>query len=190
MSSSLSKIRSIAISYGTMVHPTPQAYFEPAHSLGCRIINYLWNNWGEDECGLRDGEVDLYSVNIPLIEQILGVDGLKVCWTRLWRNSYGRLFKNVSGSIDHPTVAVGPDPISGQTQASGSEEAVIGGLLFKWSPEMKGLISPSLDSLPLGSDAWALHQGLISVTPLKASFGEPRSHEVINEDNILWKVRL
>ena len=173
-----------------MVHPTPQAYFEPAHSLGCRIINYLWNNWGEDECGLRDGEVDLYSVNIPLIEQILGVDGLKVCWTRLWRNSYGRLFKNVSGSIDHPTVAVGPDPISGQTQASGSEEAVIGGLLFKWSPEMKGLISPSLDSLPLGSDAWALHQGLISVTPLKASFGEPRSHEVINEDNILWKVRL
>jgi len=188
MSSSLSRMRSIALSYGTMVHPTPQAYFEPAHNIGCRIISHLWNNWGEDEGGLRDGEIDLYSVNIPLIEQILHMDGLKVCWTRLWRNSYGSLFKNVSGNIGQSTVAVDPDPLTGQTQASVAEKAT-GNLLFKWAPEMRGLISPSLDSLPIGSDAWALHQGLISVTPLRATFGEPRSHE-INEEDILWKVRL
>ena len=181
MSSSLSKTRSIALSYGTMVHPTPETYLEPAHNQGCRIMNHLWNNWGEDDCGLRVGEVDLYSVNIPLIEQILGVDGLKVCWTRLWRNSYGQLFKNVSGSIDHPT---------GQTQTSGPEEAAIGGLSFKWSPEMEGLVSPSLDSLPVGSDTWGIHHGHICVTPLRASLGEPPSREVINEENILWKVRL
>ena len=186
MSSSLSKMRSIALSYGTMVHPTPEAYIDPAHNHGCRILNHLWNNWGEDECGLRDGEVDLYTVNIPLIEQILDVDGLKVCWTRLWRNSYGQLFKNVSGSNGHPTVAVSPDPLTGQTQTSGPEE---GSLLFKWSPKIEGIISPPLDSLPVGSDAWALHQGFICVTPLRASFGEPRNHEVINEENMLWKVR-
>ena len=189
MSSSLSKIRSIALSYGTMVHPTPEAYFEPAHDLGCRIINHLWKNWGEDECGLRDGEIDLYSVNIPLIEQILGADGLKVYWTRLWRNSYGRLFKNVSSSIDHPMVTVGPDPLIGQTQATGAEAAIeFGSLLFKWSPEMRELVSPSY--LPVGSDAWVLHQGSVSVTPLRASFGEPRNREAINEENMLWKVRL
>jgi len=188
MSSSLSKMRAIALSYGIMVHPTPEAYFDPAHNHGCRIINHLWNNWGEDECGLRDGEVDLYSVNIPLIEQILGVDGLKVCWTRLWRNSYRQLFR----SIGHPTVAVGPDPLTGQTQTAGPEEAAAGSLLFKWSPDADSewLLSPSLDSLPVGSDTWALHQGLICVTPLRASFGEPRSHEVINKEDILWKVRL
>jgi len=185
MSSSLSKIRSIAISFGTMVHPTPEAYLEPAHRQGCHVLNHLWNNWGEDECGLRDGEIDLYSVNIPLIEQILGTGGLKVCWTRLWRNSYGQLFKNVSGRIDHPTVAVGPDPLTGQTQTSGSEG---GGLLFLWSPKMEGIISPSLDSLPVGSDSWAIHRGLISVTPLRATFGEPCNHEVINEESILWKL--
>ena len=190
MSSSLSKMRSIALSYGTMIPPTPEAYFDPAHNQGCRIINYLWNNWGEDEYGLRDGEVDLYTVNIPLIEQILGVDGLKVCWTRLWRNSYGQLFKNVSGSIGHPTVAVGPGPLTGQTQTLGPEEAAIGSLLFKWSPNVKELASPPLDSLPIGSDTWALHQGLICVTPLRASFGEPHSNEVINKEDILWKVRL
>jgi len=190
MSSSLSKIRSVAISYGTMVEPTPETYFDPAHNQGCRIINHLWNNWGEDECGLRDGEVDLYTVNIPLIEQILGVDGLKVCWTRLFRNSYGQLFKNVSGSIRQPAVAVGSDPLAGKTQSLNPEEATSGNLLFKWSPLMEELISPPLDSLPIGSDTWALHQGLICVTPLRASFGEPPSHEVINEEDILWKVRL
>ena len=187
MSSSLSRIRSVALSYGTMVHPTPEAYVDPAHNQGCRIINHLWNNWGEDECGLRDGEVDLYTVNIPLIEQILSVDGLKVCWTRLFRNSYGQLFKNVSGSIDHPTVAVG---LIDQTQPSAPEKEAIGSLLFKWSPMMEGLISPPLDSLPIGSDTRALHQGLICVTPLRASFGEPPSYGVINEEDILWKVRL
>jgi len=188
MSSSLSKIRSVALSYGTMVHPTPETYFDPAHNQGCRIINHLWNNWGKDECGLRDGEVDLYTVNIPLIEQLLGVDGLKVCWTRLFRNSYGQLFKNVSASIGYPTVAVGPDPLTDQTQTSDPDG--IGSLLFKWSPMMEGLISPLLDSLPVGSDTWALHQGLICVTPLRASFGEPPGHEIINEEDILWKVRL
>lgn len=189
MSSSLSKIRSVALSYGTMHHPTPKAYSDPAHKQGCRVINHLWNNWGEDECGLRDGEVDLYSVNIPLVEQILGVDGLKVCWTSLFRNSYGQLFKNVSGSIGHPIVTVGPDPLAGQTQTSDAEEGAIGSLLFKWSPKMDELISPLLDSLPVGSDTWALHKGLICVTPLRASFGEPPSHVVINEEDILWKVK-
>ena len=187
MSSSLSKTRSIALSYGTMVHPTPKTYFEPAHNQGCRIINHLWNNWGEDECGLRNGEVDLYSVNIPLVEQILGVDGLRVCWTRLWRSSYGRLFKNV-GSNGHPSVSIGPDPPTGQTQASGPEETT--SLLFKWSPDLEALLSPSLDSIPVGSDHWALHQRFICVTPLRATLGEPCSHEDINEENILWKVRL
>ena len=163
-----------------MVNPTPKAYLEPAHNMGCGIINHLWNNWGEDKCGLRDGEVDLYSVNIPLIEQILGVDGLKICWTTLWRNSYGRLFKNVSGSNDHHIV--GPD--------STSAPAAAGSLVFQWSPQLEGVISPSLDSLPVGSDGWALQQGLICVTPLRASFGEPWSQGVINEENMVWKVRL
>jgi len=192
MSSSLSKMRSVALSYGTMVYPVLETYFDPAHNQGCRIINYLWNNWGEDECGLRDGEVDLYSVNIPMIEQILGVDGLKVCWTRLFRNSYGQLFKNVSGSIGYPTstVAVGSEPNTGQTQTSDPEEIAMGSLLFKWSPMLEGITSPKLDCLPVGSDTWAIHQGFICVTPLRASFGEPPSHVVSNEEDILWKMSL
>ncbi|KAF8168079.1 survival protein sure-like phosphatase/nucleotidase [Crassisporium funariophilum] len=190
MSSSLSKKRAIALSYGTVVHPTPQTFFEPAHDLGCRIINYLWNNWGKDECGLRDGEVDLYSVNIPLVPQILADGGLKICWTTMWRNSYGRLFKNVAGTSDNTVQVAGPDAVGdSQTQASGPGKQS-SDLLFMWSPEMKGLITPSADSLPVGSDGWALHHGWVSVTPLRASFGEPEAQEAANAENVLWKMKL
>ncbi|CAA7265780.1 unnamed protein product [Cyclocybe aegerita] len=198
MSSSLSKMRSIALSYGTVVHPTPTTYFEPAHETGCRIINHLWNNWGEDECGLRDGEVDLYSINIPLIEDILSEEGLKICWTKMWRNSYGRLFKNIasgSNSRDRTVKAPGPDVASSNsniTQASGlgPEDEETGDLLFKWAPEMKGLITPSLEILPVGSDGWAICQGWISVTPLRASFGEPNTHDGLDSEKLVWKMKL
>lgn len=183
MSSSLSKIRSIALSYGTVVHPTPTAYFEPAHNLACRIIQHLWNNWGEDECGLRTGEVDLYSVNIPLVEGILSEEGLKICWTRMWRNSYGRLFKNIS--------TVNQDSISSYTTSMPKNEGEeIGDLLFKWSPEMRGLITPIPSMLPFGSDGWAIHNGWVSVTPLRASFGEPHIHDDIDPDSVVWKFKL
>lgn len=199
MSSSLSKKRAIAISYGTVIHPTPTTYFEPAHRMSCQIINHLWNNWGEDECGLRPGEVDLYSVNIPLIEDILSNEGLKICWTRMWRNSYGRLFKNISqtNSSNRSVQAPGADAITNrQTEASGSsleDEGNLeksGDLLFKFAPEMKGLITPSLTTLPVGSDGWALHHGWVSVTPLRASFGEPHTHDGVDPEKLMWKMKL
>ncbi|KAF9481410.1 sure-like protein [Pholiota conissans] len=195
MSSALSKMRSIAISYGTVVHPTPTTYFEPAHNLGCRIIGHLWNNWGEDEHGLREGEVDLYNINIPLIEEILSEDGLPIAWTRIWRNSYGRLFKHVSGlsSSDRLVQIPGPDaPTDQQSEASGPgpDNQGIGNLLFKWAPEMKGLITPLPDTLPIGSDGWAIYKGMVSVTPLRATFGEPHNNEAPDFDKLVWKMKL
>lgn len=195
MSSALSATRSIALSYGTVVHPTPQTYFEPAHALGCRIINHLWSNWGQDECGLRDGEVDLYSVNIPLIEKILSEDGLTISWTRMWRNSYGRLFKPTSQSPSSKNHLVDPTGThtsgpSAQEEARAPADVEIGDLLFKWGPEMKGLITPSPEALPVGSDGWAIYHGMVSVTPLRASFGEPYHNEPVNAEKIIWKMRL
>ncbi|KAG6857582.1 hypothetical protein H0H87_000181 [Tephrocybe sp. NHM501043] len=196
LSASLSKIRSIALSYGTVLHPTPTTLFEPAHRLGLSIICHLWNNWGADEGGLRSGEVDLYSVNIPLIEDLLADEGLKICTTTMWRNSYGRLFKSTANTrtlngqaplpagpdaLDITTPGNYTDPI--QTREQPAE------LSFKFSPDMKDLITPSLSSLPVGSDGWAIYQGWVSVTPLRASFGEPACSEVNVEDRI-WKLKL
>lgn len=196
LSSSLSKIRSIAISYGTVVHPTPTAYHEPAHRLGSRIIQHLWHNWGEDQHGLRDGEVDLYSINIPLIEGLLSEEGLKICSTTFWRNAYGRLFKDVSAehlprqTQSNVIITSGERQGEARTTATGPSPAETGGLLFKWAPDMKDLITPLPTSLPVGSDGWAIYQGYVSVTPLRASYGEPHTHQSTEVEDRIWKMKL
>jgi len=195
MSSSLSKVRSIALSYGTVIHPTPRTYFEPAHVLGSKIIEYLWDNWGADDAGLKNGEIDLYNVNIPLIEGLLSEEGLKIYWTTMWRTSYGKLFKAVSAS-DLSQRKVNPGgPDASATVPSEKAKVPVGsmteGLVFKWSPEMEGLVRPSLSSLVVGSDGWALHHGAVSVTPLRASFAEPPfSTEIQIVEERIWKMKL
>jgi len=166
LSSALSKVRSIALSYGTVLHPTPPTLYGPAHSLSLRIIDHLWNNWGSDSG--PPNEVDLYSVNIPLIEALLAEEGLPICWTYIWRNSYGRLFKML------------PAPSS---DSPGERN-----LVFKWSPDMAGLLTPSQASLPVGSDGWAISKGWASITPLNASYAEP-TQAVAVEDRV-WKMKL
>ncbi|KAG1864181.1 sure-like protein [Suillus subalutaceus] len=172
MSSALSQIRSIAISYGTVLHPTPNELFEPADILSGRIIQYLWNNWGKDVGGMRNGEIDMYN-------ELLDPKGIDVHWTHMWRNSYGQLFKAVSTpdatSTTKDVPNKGPD-VAGQFLAQESES---GGdiskdepatLVFKFSPDFQPLITPSVGSLPVGSDGWAIAKGHASITPLRACF--------------------
>lgn len=203
LSSALSRVRSIAISYGTVLHPTPASFHEPAHRLGARIIDHLWENWGQDEGGLRNGEVDLYNVNIPMIEGLLTEEGLKICWTRIWRNSYGRLFKaqpSSEAAAAASTVSpAGPD--SPNEDPRGTEAGPIdkiatpkdvGKLSFRWGPDMTGLINPSPSNLPIGTDGWAISQGWVSVTPIRASFAEPSGEwnvrSVADMKEQMWKL--
>ncbi|PFH54497.1 hypothetical protein AMATHDRAFT_71 [Amanita thiersii Skay4041] len=194
LSASLSKTRSIALSYGTVRHPIPTSYFEPAHALSCRIIQHLWDHWGKDEGGLRNGEVDLYSINIPMIEGLLSEQGLTICWTSMWRNSYGRLFMNVSHTVIKQSMsAAGPDALDNDdgslpNQLTKHDES--GDLLFQFSPDISATISPALSSLPVGSDGWALQQGWVSVTPLRASFAEPETVIKKKIEDRIWKMKL
>jgi tubulin---tyrosine ligase len=174
MSASLTKKRAIALSYGTVLHPTPPTLFVPAHILSTRILKHLWENWGTDEGGLRSEEVDLYSVNIPLVEQLLHKDGLKIYWTTIWRNSYGQLFKSVDPSTQ--SAAMG---LADQTCGEGHSEKVECGspnLTFSWAPQMEGLVNPALEDIPKGTDGFAIYHGNVSVTPIRASFAEPSIH--------------
>ncbi|KAJ7038175.1 survival protein sure-like phosphatase/nucleotidase [Mycena alexandri] len=191
----LTKTRSIAVSYGTVVHPTPAAYFEPAHVLACRIITHLWDNWGNDDGGLRTGEVDLYNVNIPLVEGLSTDESLPIIWTSMWRNSYGRLFKAVSsatpGKPERTMSAAGPDALTAEEPSaeSTSTGSTAGTLAFKFSPAMDGLIHPEESSLPVGSDGWAIFKGYASVTPLRAGFAEPPEDTRDIKDRV-WKMKL
>ncbi|KAI0307830.1 sure-like protein [Multifurca ochricompacta] len=203
LSSALSQTRSIALSYGTVGLPTPQTLFDPAHTLSAKIIRYLWDNWGNDEGGLRRGEIDFYSVNIPMIHGLLN-EGLPIIWTRVWRNTYHRLFKpyspkqsaglEVAGSQAGPdsmTAASAPTPLQAQVDITSKK---IGSLLFKFSPDMKHFINHPPSSLPEGSDSWAIENGYVSVTPMRASFGEPPAENLFTpgaaiQDRI-WRIKL
>lgn len=187
MSSALSQIRSVAISYGTVLHTTPNELFGPANILSGQIIQYLWNNWGKDIGGIRNGEIDMYNVNIPMIMELLNPEGIDVHWTHMWRNSYGRLFKAILTPGAMSTTKVVPNKgqdmarqyPAQQSEPGGDVEGDVEGdvsrdgpatLVFKFSPDFQPLITPSLGSLPVGSDGWAIAKGHASITPLRACF--------------------
>jgi len=178
LSSAVAGTRSIALSYGTMIHPTPTDWYDPAHELSIKIIQQLWENWGVDGVGLRNGEVDLYNVNVPMVETLLREGATEIMWTRIWKNSSNQLFKplSIEEKVQHK--------VMGTTQNSGSNlhlpspppidvNAKPGSLSFYFSPMLQGILHPDMDTLPEGTDAWAIHTGRVSVTPLRAGFAEP-----------------
>lgn len=183
MSSALSQIRSVAISYGTVLHTTPNELFGPANILSGQIIQYLWNNWGKDVGGIRNGEIDMYNVNVPMIMELLNPEGIDVYWTHMWRNSYGRLFKAILTPGATSTTRDVPNKGQDMARQYPAQQSEPGGdvegdvsrdepatLVFKFSPDFQPLITPSLGSLPVGSDGWAIAKGHASITPLRACF--------------------
>ncbi|KAI0322706.1 sure-like protein [Amylostereum chailletii] len=196
LSSSLSRVRSIALSYGTVQRAPSPSLHAPAHTLSGRIIQRLWDEWGADEGGLRAEEVDLYNVNIPMVDGLLAEDGLPVLWTRIWRNTYGRLFKEQSpeGQQTISGSSAGPDAPETPGQKGKVADVPGGGLVFKFAPDMTGLIGRKLSSMPEGSDGWAIEKGWASVTPLRASFAEPPANELFTSSGEIqdrvWKMKL
>lgn len=170
MSAALSRTRAIAISYGNVLHPTPLSLHQPALNLSARIVEYLWTNWGEDPDGIRDGEVDLYNVNLPMIHKLADPEGLQVYWTRIWRNSYTRLFKHVPvvDGTQKEILPDNPDPLT----SAGSAAQADASLAFKFAPDIESLVKPDLSVVPVGTDGWAFGMGHASITPMRSSFAE------------------
>ncbi|KAF8321285.1 sure-like protein [Clavulina sp. PMI_390] len=177
MSSSLAMVRSIALSYGVFSRPSPSEYVDPAHELGIRIIHKLWNNWGSDPSSPRNGETELYNVNIPLVKELLNPGSLEVVWTTIWRNQYASLFQEYKSDVSPASPDAPPastEPTLNPDSSSPAPPAVSApALSFHFAPTMGSLVNPPLESLPFGSDAWAVHHAKASVTPLRTSFAEP-----------------
>jgi hypothetical protein len=108
LSSTLSSYPSIAISYGVVTRPVPPRCLELANETAVEVVQKLWEDWGNDgtpnapwqyALGSSDGghrmkgKVQLYNVNLALIEKSLERENRKVVWTRIARNGYGSLFK-------------------------------------------------------------------------------------------------
>ena len=145
------KRRAIALSYAFFSRNHDPEIIAGASKLSVKLIEYLYANWGKD--------VDLYSVNVPLVE---GVDGRKIMWTSMLQNYWG------PGSCFQEIEDEGGDAREEEEQIREGQEATNGtnGVVgrhkhkhFKWSPRFTDVYK-SVEEAGPGNDGWAVKEGL------------------------------
>ncbi|KAM7197357.1 tubulin-tyrosine ligase [Rhypophila sp. PSN 637] len=167
------KRRAIALSYAFFTRNHDTAIIKKASRQSVRVIEALWKNWP------NDGSVDLYSVNIPLLE---GLEEGKVLYTGMLQNYWGEgsCFTEVEGSVDGEVEdeerireGEGREGINQENQnGDGKLGKPHAHKHFKWSPRFTDVYK-SVDEAPPGNDGWAVKEGHTSITPLKANFWHP-----------------
>ncbi|MCJ1281676.1 hypothetical protein MMC26_000998 [Xylographa opegraphella] len=154
--------KAIALSYAFYSRDHDPVLIAGASRQSVRIVEHLYNNWGED--------VDLYSINVPMIQ---GVEDNKVMYTNVLQNywSSGSPFQEVEADEEEKNpdeqereIRQQQHDAAGKTSSSGHKHKY-----FKWAPKFTD-IHKSIEENPPGNDGWAIKEGYTSVTPLKANF--------------------
>ncbi|KAK4130997.1 sure-like protein [Trichocladium antarcticum] len=160
--------RAIAVSYAFFSRNHDSGIIAKASRQSVRVIEGLVKQWPDD------GSVDLYSVNVPLLE---GLEEGKVLFAGMLQNYWGpgSCFTEVHGGVGgeeedeerirerEGAVEEGGGVVGGKTSACHTHKH------FKWSPRFTDVYK-SVDEAPPGNDGWAVKEGHTSVTPLKANF--------------------
>ncbi|EPS44324.1 hypothetical protein H072_1682 [Dactylellina haptotyla CBS 200.50] len=161
----LSGAKSISVSYAYKSKDNPQETVEAATRIAIKIIHHLYDNWPADK------SVDLYSVNIPLNP---GVDHARVISTHILQNTWGGCYKAIQTEEDDEDPGKVEKATREGTSSPPTDESIANKLMdkykFKWAPRFGDVEKASKEDSARGSDAWALQQGFISVTPLKANY--------------------
>lgn len=120
---------------------------EMASRRSLQIIEHLCENW--------DSATDFYSINVPL-KETLSID-TKAVYTSVWENRWGPIFN-------------GPNIGSGATDSEiedGNEYQMIS---FEWAPNFKSHTDSKHHEAGERIDKDVIEDGMISVTPLRATF--------------------
>lgn len=148
------KRKAVALSYAFFSRNHDPEIIAGASKLSVRLIEYLYANWGK--------EVDLYTVNVPLVEN---VDTRKVMWTNMlqnyWENS--SCFQEVvdeEGDAEEEEQKIRDGEGSGEDESQ--EQGMEGGghkhKHFKWAPRFTDVYK-SVEEAPPGNDGWAVKEG-------------------------------
>lgn len=158
--------KSIALSFAfTSRKHDPEVILQASrHSV--KVVEALMKQWPEDK------SVDVYSVNVPLVD---GVEGHKTLWTPVLQNYWSptSCFAETEASDDEAEeeeerIRMGEGQ-GGETTETGKQGIVHKHRHFKWNPKLQDVLKAVEDSEP-GNDGWAVKEGITSVTPLKANF--------------------
>jgi 5'/3'-nucleotidase SurE len=154
------KHRAIALSYAFFSRNHDTTIIAKASRQSVRVIEALVRDWP------ADGSVDLYSVNVPLLE---GLEEGKVLYTGILQNYWGpsSCFTEVDGSVngeeeDEERIRASEGRVE---EDEGVDEGDKGSKLachthkhFKWSPKFTDVYK-SVDEAPPGNDGWAVKEG-------------------------------
>lgn len=149
-----------------------------------------------------EGFADVYNVNIPLTVDILSQDSSapRVQWTTLAPRKYGRLFVPIEqakpeNQAEEEAEEAGPAavPIHSPPPREANPPAIRSATTaFRFKPDIRALIAPDASTLIPGTDIWAIHNGIISITPLRSTFEAGAVHTAIDtEDGSgkgIWKL--
>lgn len=181
MEAALCGVRAIGISYAYETKTHDHNLIDTASRLAVELVEHLYTNWDT-----KDG-VQLYSVNIPLVEG-LG-DSTRVLYAHILQNQWGPVFepwedferrrdadpKAVAEEeelhIGVPVPSLIEDGDSNQLthQTNGTANRNKARRQFRWKPDYQA-VRDSVKGSKEGNDGWAVDQGHISVTPLRACF--------------------
>lgn len=155
MEAAVCKKRAVALSYAFFSRNHDPEIIAAASGVSVRVIEHLWSHWNE--------AVDLYSVNVPLIE---GVEAKKVLYTHALQNYWqsGSSFTEIEASGDEDE-----DPAEKEAEIRDQEVQQEGGESqekrtrhkhrhFKWSPNFTDVYQSVEVSEP-GNDGWAIKEG-------------------------------
>ncbi|KAK6538805.1 hypothetical protein TWF694_010370 [Orbilia ellipsospora] len=167
LEAALSGAKSISVSYAYKSKSNPDEVVDAASAISTRIVDHLYKNWP------TDGSVDLYSVNVPLEP---GIDHGRILFTHILQNTWSGCYKAVQTSEEEEDAgalekATRDGTASPPTGANVEEDPkVMDKYKFKWAPRFGDVEKAAKEESAKGSDAWAVMQGFISITPLKANF--------------------
>lgn len=154
MEAAVCKRRAIALSYAFFSRNHDPEIIAGASRRSLRVIEYLSKNWDDD--------VDLYTVNVPLVEN---VDKSKIMWTNMLQNYWGpgSCFQEVEdeeGDADEEEQKIREREGQSTENGAASGEAVTRHKHkhFKWSPRFTDVYQSVKDSKP-GNDGWAVAEG-------------------------------
>ncbi|KAI0377741.1 sure-like protein [Hypomontagnella monticulosa] len=175
------KTKSIALSYAFFSRNHDPIIIDGASRHSVRVIEKLYAQWPTDK------SVDLYSVNVPLVE---GVEERKTLWAEMLQNYWGNsgaCFEEVEGSIgDEDEEEERIREAEEQASSGAPDSKTTGGgdetgqtryphRHFKWAPRFTDVYK-SVEESPPGNDGWAVKEGFTSVTPMKANFWHAATH--------------
>ncbi|ROW13471.1 hypothetical protein VPNG_04449 [Cytospora leucostoma] len=166
------RYKAVAVSYAFFSRNHDLEIVSAASRHAVRVIEALVKQWPSD------GSVDVYSVNVPLVE---AVEERKTVWAGLLQNYWIKGMSafeavdavDVDEEDEEEKIREGAHGEAAQptVEGQGNEESKKGHehKHFKWAPSL-GEVMKAVDSAPSDSDGRVIRDGFTSVTALKANF--------------------